>query len=484
MKPWIIAIVLASVAYFSTTSGADKKVVCYYGTWAGYRPDDGKFEPENIDPNLCTHIVYAFVGADTDGSVKLLDPYNDIGDNYGKNFIGRVNALKEKNPALKTVVSYGGWNEGSQKMSTITNNPTTRAAFAKNAAEFAKKYGFDGFDMDWEYPCQRGGQPSDKEAFVELLKEMRPIFDSEGLTISAAVAAGKASIDMSYDVAGIAQYLDWITVMAFDFHGQWESVTGENAPLDAGSGDPTLNVKYAVQYWMQLGAPAEKIVMGMGTYGRSFTLASAQNHDIGAQTLGGGEAGPFTRERGTLGYNEICINIQNSGWTETWFDEQEVPYAYKGDQWVGFDNPRSLQTKVTWGLEQNLAGFMIWSIETDDFHGRCNQGAFPLLNAINAAAGGHPTTKWTTAPTQSTTPTKPGETTTTQAGGAPTTTTEASTGGGSGDCTAEGFFRYANDCSKYYECVRNGDTFLKYDFSCPAGTIFDNVLHICELGTC
>lgn len=35
-----------------------KNLVCYYGTWAVYRPDAGKYPVENIDPFLCTHIIY------------------------------------------------------------------------------------------------------------------------------------------------------------------------------------------------------------------------------------------------------------------------------------------------------------------------------------------------------------------------------------------------------------------------------------------
>lgn len=37
---------------------ARKNLVCYYGTWAVYRPDAGKYPVENIDPFLCTHIIY------------------------------------------------------------------------------------------------------------------------------------------------------------------------------------------------------------------------------------------------------------------------------------------------------------------------------------------------------------------------------------------------------------------------------------------
>lgn len=39
-------------------------------------------------------------------------------------------------------------------------------------------------------------------------------------------------------------------------------------------------------------------------------------------------------------------DLLKSGATLVWDNEQMVPYAYKGDQWVGFDDPRSFKIKV------------------------------------------------------------------------------------------------------------------------------------------
>lgn len=63
-----------------------------------------------------------------------------------------------------------------------------------------------------------------------------------------------------------------------------------------------------------------------------------------------------------------------------------VPYAYKGDVWVGFDNERSLTEKVNYAIAQDLGGIMIWSVETDDFLGKCGK-AYPLLTVINELLG-------------------------------------------------------------------------------------------------
>lgn len=130
----------------------------------------GKFDVEQIDPTLCTHLIYTFVGLGEGGKVNVLDSWNDLEDNYGKGAFKRFVKLKERNPAAKTLVAIGGWNEGSTKYSDMVANDGVRAQFVQNVVAFVKKYGFDGFDLDWEYPNQRGGKPADVVSFIVNLK--------------------------------------------------------------------------------------------------------------------------------------------------------------------------------------------------------------------------------------------------------------------------------------------------------------------------
>lgn len=237
------------------------KVICYYGSWSVYRPGKGKFEVEEIDPFLCSHIVYGFTGLGSDNRIRPLDPYNDLKDNWGKGAIERFTGLKQTNKKLKTLVAIGGWNEGSIKYSNMASNSESRAIFVKSVLEFLDRYGFDGLDMDWgkfslsssfldfatraallisvsisisvEYPASRGGKPEDKRNFVTLLRELKQAFTPKGYLLTAAVSAGKYFADPAYDIPQVSKYLDWIGVMAYDFHGGWEAKTGHNAPLYA-----------------------------------------------------------------------------------------------------------------------------------------------------------------------------------------------------------------------------------------------------------
>lgn len=173
--------------------------------------------------------------------------------------------------------------------------------------------------------------------------------------------------------------------MTYDLHGSWDGKTGINAPLYCRpDGSQQLCVDAAVKYWQNNGCPKEKLVVGAPIYGRSFTLYDPNNHGINSPA-GPGNAGAFVPEQGFLGYNEICFNIQNNGWTRQWEDTQKVPYAYKSNQWVGYDDPQSLEIKLSYVKNSGLGGIMFWSIETDDFKNLCGKGNFPLLTMAHNA---------------------------------------------------------------------------------------------------
>ncbi|XP_014233442.1 acidic mammalian chitinase-like [Trichogramma pretiosum] len=365
---------------------SNHRIVCYYGSWSVYRPDAGKFDVSFIDPHLCTHLVYTFVGIQEDGEVHILDPWNDLPDNGGKDGFRKFNDLKKDNPALKTMVAIGGWNEGSSKYSHVAKSEALREKFADNAVAFVKKYGFDGFDMDWEYPCQRGGCSDDKKNFVLLLRALRRRFSQENLILSAAVASAEFSAEKSYEIEQVVKELDFVNVMCYDLHGAWDKKTGINAPLYAGSweneSEKKLNVDACIDYWLSQGAPAAKINLGVPFYGRGFTLADSQVNGIGATAWSPSNAGPYTREAGMLGYNEILEKLKSGDWSVHRSDEQRVPYAVSGNQWVGYDDEQSLQEKAEYIKKRALGGVMIWSIETDDFRGTCGD-KFPLLSTFN-----------------------------------------------------------------------------------------------------
>merc|ERR1712127_718035 len=122
----------------------------------------------------------------------------------------------------------------------------------------------------------------------------------------------------------------------------------------------------------------------MPVYGRTFQLADPAKFDIGAEALGGGEAGRYTGESGFMSYYEICDFLHQPNTTLVWDNEQQVPFAYRGDQWVGFDDERSLKTKTSWLKNEGFGGIMVWSVDLDDFRGYCGTGKYPLIKTMKA----------------------------------------------------------------------------------------------------
>jgi len=166
--------------------------------------------------------------------------------------------------------------------------------------------------------------------------------------------------------------------------GKWDKKTGHNAPLksrpDDSSEDQILNVDYTIQYLLQLGAVPHKTVLGVPLYGRAFTLVDPTNNKMGAPAEETSFQGPFTREDGFLGYNEICLKLtQETDWTVEWDSHYQAPFMYSADRWISFDDQRSIAVKSDYAFDQGLAGVMTWSIDTDDFMGMCNGAKFPLL---------------------------------------------------------------------------------------------------------
>lgn len=201
----------------------------------------------------------------------------------------------------------------------------------------------------------------------------------------------------------------------------------------------------------------------MGFYGRTFTLANSAEHGVGAPITGGGAAGPYTRESGYLGYNEICAD---KSWNVVWDNVAEDPYGWKSNQWVGYDDTESITKKVELLNSLNLAGAMLWSIETDDFRGACGP-RYPLLTAINKGFGNnienHPNPP---IPTQA--PSTPAPPT-----AAPPTAAPPSAESCNG---ADGYYPTGDDCRHYYQCVGG----IRYNFECGVGLCWDTSLLGCN----
>ncbi|XP_037776495.1 endochitinase-like [Penaeus monodon] len=362
--------------------------VCYYQAGSVSRPGAASFRIEDIPGDLCTHVLYAFsVLSETTWEMVPKNPKFDLDQRGYERFVG----LKDRFPGLRTVLSIGGWGDDGGKYSQMISIPERRQAFVLSVVAFLSSHGFDGLDVDWEYPgdSNRGGSPDDFNNFPLLLQQLREAFDAEGrgweLTIAAT--STKDKVLKGYNVPELCRTLDAVYLMTYNLRGLWNDYADVHSMLYARPGLDTgnkleLNVNGGALLWENLGCPRNKIVIGVPFYGKSYTLCNSSINGLHAPINGTGQNGPILKKKGVHMYFETCYLVQNAGWVRQWDAEGLVPFAYSGDQWVGYEDMESLKIKMDYIRNMGFLGAMDWAINDDDFRDLCGYGPYPLMRTI------------------------------------------------------------------------------------------------------
>ena len=350
--------------------------VAYYVNWAIYARG---FDPQALQFRNLTHVLYAFANLSKDtGTVSLTDPWSDTDKHYptdswndvGTNVYGCIKQLyllKKQNRHLKVLLSVGGWTFSPNFRGPATSTDAGRQEFARSVVQLVEDCGFDGVDIDWEYP----ENDSEAQDYVKLLAATRDALDKAAakrstgrvrFELAVAVPAGRANYE-HLRVKEMDRYLDFWDLMAYDYSGSWAQTAGHQANLFASATDPNAtpaDSESAVNFYCKGGADAGKIVLGMPLYGRAF-----ENTEGPGQPFTG--VGEGSWEKGVWDYKVLpkAGAVENNdrhgkgGVGASW------SYDATTKEMISYDTPKIARTKADFVRERRLGGGMWWESSGD-----------------------------------------------------------------------------------------------------------------------
>ncbi len=365
----------------TTPPPGGKKVVGYFAEWGVYGRN---YHVKNIETSgsasKMTAILYAF-GNPANGQCAIGDSYaaydkaytadqsvDGVADTWDQPLRGNFNQLKKlkaMHPGLKVIWSFGGWT-WSGGFTQAAANPDAFATSCYNLIHDARWNGlFDGIDIDWEYPnaCGLNCDASGPQAFNKVITSLRNKFGSSFLITAAITADGSngGKIDAT-DYATAAQKLDWVMPMTYDYFGAFnaQGPTAPHSPLTSYPGIPQagFNSEDAINKLIAKGIPANKLLLGIGFYGRGWTGVS--------QTAPGGSAtgpAPGTYEQGIDDYKVLKTKCPATGTVGG------TAYAKCGSEWWSYDTPSTIAGKTSWAKNKGLAGAFFWELSGDTSNG-------------------------------------------------------------------------------------------------------------------
>ena len=421
---------LAAAAFAAAAAPAAAAAAEIVGYYPGWKSATYPVNESNVDASRVSTLLYAFLDVcwngrhgnpepsaggmadckEANGALVLRDAATD-----GAN-LRALAELKRKHPRFKVMVSVGGWNWSNQ-FSNVASDAGARANFIASSVALLRRFGIDGLDIDWEYPTGAGvpctaGQvcdrPADKRNFITLARELRAAFDAAGkadrkhylITIAAGGTASYVN-DSNAPGAGstwlreLSASLDWINLMAYDYHMPWEPASGHHGALMGDPADPlTASGFYgaaSVQRYLAAGVKADQLVLGVPFYGYGWKGCAAGAAGDGQYQPCGGAADGGNDGSASYGFGHLLrqgllkepgmdgVYAGGQGYTRFWNPAAKAPYLYNPatQVWISYEDPASLREKAGYIQARHLRGAMFWELSADDGH--------QLLRALSAA---------------------------------------------------------------------------------------------------
>lgn len=400
-----------------------RKIVGYFPEWAYKSEAQAYFDVADLQWDSLTHIQYSFAMIDPQtNKIKFGDEHAAIKEDFSNHelthkgkkveldptlpYKGHFNILqtmKKQYPDVDLLISVGGW-AGSRGFYTMLDTDAGINTFADSCVDFIRTYGFDGVDIDFEYPSStsQSGNPDDfdlseprraklNERYNLLMKTLREKLDAASKTDGKDYLLTAAVTASSWVLGGVssneyAKNLDFLSVMSYDFHGGWNEFVENLANIYPDPADketsamlmPVLNMDWAYRYYRGV-LPSEKILMGIpyytrgwenvqggtnGLHGTSKTPASGKYNIWGDDLNGDGVLEPAGANPLWHGLN---LMDQDPNVKEYWDDVGKVPHLWndKDKTFLSFENEKSIDERVKYIEDKNLGGALIWVMNGD-----------------------------------------------------------------------------------------------------------------------
>ncbi|KAH3998458.1 hypothetical protein HBI56_205010 [Parastagonospora nodorum] len=340
--------------------------VGYYQGWNSRERACDKVPPRLINTRGLTHLFYSF--AFFDPTTFEMTPMNaaDVP------LYGEFTALKRN--GLQTWIAVGGWSFNDEgptynAYSNMVSMRANRAAFISSLIRFMDTYGFQGADIDWEYPAEpkRGGRKEDTDNLVLLMKEMHEAF--AGRYGSSLTIAPDYWYLRGFKPAAMQDYVDFMGFMSYDLHGPWDQDVKTLGSIVRPQTDITEINKNLKPLWFD-GVDPAKINFGIAYYGRTYKLSDPSCDKMGCRFVVGaaGAPGKCTQFAGVLSNREIRQILKDDNSIKPYFNTTAMVkyFKYAGDSWVGYDDAETFAMKEEYANHRCLGGIMIWSVDFDD----------------------------------------------------------------------------------------------------------------------
>ena len=354
-------------------------VACYWETTYSFP----ELTTESIEANLCNHMIYGT--AKLDKTTWELT-HDNITMDIDLGGFRNISEMKAQDPNLKVEISVNRNWRTPKEYFEMASDTAKRDTFIKSVVTFVTKHNFDGLHFHWGNPESRIDLDEARPKLTILLRELKTSLHLINKTLSIAVWSPLASsIDKNFEVENIYKEVDLVFLNAFHYYGNWFKKTGGFAPLYPGNAtepdEKYLNVDTSLKHMLKRKAIPCKTVLVVTAKGSAFKLKNATEHGMGAPSIEGAVPSSFGEDPK---FNEYCNKVQPTGeWVRVWEEDMKVPYMYKGDEWLSYEDEQSVEAKVDYAEKQGLAGVAINNLAYDDFKGRCNfSRRFPLVRLV------------------------------------------------------------------------------------------------------